>query len=181
MKILTKKDIIQTRPFTLEELEIKFHDDAETQIYHRLKSVDWVNVLPITSDGQAVLINQPRVGSNSVILECPGGMVDPGEKDPTITAIRELEEETGFTTQRILPLASLFANPAIMNNKCHFFLALNCQPVTTRTNFPDSDEVISVAFTPVSELEGLVRTGQMNHSLSALCVMLAQKYLPGIR
>ncbi len=177
MRILRKKDVINTRPFVLEELSIQFKPELEERIYHRLRSVDWVNILPITSDGHAVLIKQPRVGSNSTILECPGGMVDQGEKDPTQTAIRELEEETGYTSQRILPLASLFANPAIMNNKCHYFLALNCVPKIDRNHFPDADEIITVALTPVDTLDQLVRTGGINHSLSALCVMLAQKYL----
>jgi len=176
MNILSKKDVVVTRPFVLEELSIQFKPELGPQVYHRLKSVDWVNVLPITPDGHAVLIKQPRVGCETVVLECPGGMVDPGEKDPTQTAVRELEEETGYTSQRILPLASLFANPAIMNNKCHYFVALNCVPKAVRDHFPDADEMISVALTPVSELDFLVRTGAINHSLSALCVMLAQKY-----
>ena len=104
-------------------------------------------------------------------------MVDPGEKDVTMAAVRELEEETGYTSQRILPLGSLNPNPAIMTNRCHFFLALGCYLNPDRKHFPDAEEFIEVVETDVTDLEQMVRFGEINHSLAALCIMLAAKYV----
>jgi ADP-ribose pyrophosphatase len=176
MKILTKTDVLATRPFTVQKVQYEYKDQSNGHEYFRLHAPDWVNVVPVLPDRRVILIRQPRVGSMTEVLETPGGVMDPGEKDPTMAAQRELEEETGFTSQRILSLGAINPNPAIMTNLCHFFVALNCQPVIQRKHFPDHDEQITIEIVNAADLEQLVRTRQINHALSALCVMLAQKY-----
>lgn len=178
MRLVEKKSVLVTRPFTVEEVRFEYQDLKPTTPYYRLSCPDWVNVLPILEDGRVVLIEQPRIGSMTTILEAPGGVLDPGEKDATMAAARELEQETGFTSQRILSLGAMNPNPAIMTNLCHFFLALGCTPVIQRKHLPDADERITVKLVPLEELEMLVRTRQINHALSALCILLAKKYLP---
>lgn len=180
MELIDKKVVLTTRPFKVEEMHLSFGGKAFERTYHRLDCPDWVNILPITFDRKALLIRQPRAGALKTILETPGGMLDPHEaKDPMMAAIRELEEETGFTSQRVLPLGSINPNPAIQNNKCHFFVALAATPNPARQHFPDEDERIEPVLVAVEELDGLVRTGQIDHALSALCIMLAQKYIGG--
>jgi 8-oxo-dGTP pyrophosphatase MutT (NUDIX family) len=161
----------------VEEISFETEGLTPAHSYFRLAAPDWINVLPVTAQGQVLLIRQPRVGSMSYVLETPGGVMDPGERDPTMTAARELEEETGFVSQRILPLGSMNPNPAIMTNRCHFFIALGCLPADNRRHFPDADERITLEFIAPSELDTLVRTGQINHALACLCIMLAGKYL----
>jgi len=177
MKLLEKKVVLQTHPFNVEELTLSINDRVLAHPYYRLDCPDWVNVLPITNDNKAVLIRQPRAGNLLNVLETPGGVVNQGERDMTMAAVREMEEETGFTSQRVLPLVSLNPNPAIMNNICHFFLAMNCELANPRTLFPDAEESIAIEVYGAEELEHLVRSGRVNHSLSALCIMLAAKYI----
>jgi 8-oxo-dGTP pyrophosphatase MutT (NUDIX family) len=177
MRLIDKKSVLRTRPFEVEEISFETEGLTPAHSYFRLAAPDWINVLPVTAQGQVLLIRQPRVGSMSYVLETPGGVMDPGERDPTMTAARELEEETGFVSQRILPLGSMNPNPAIMTNRCHFFIALGCLPADNRRHFPDADERITLEFIAPSELDTLVRTGQINHALACLCIMLAGKYL----
>ncbi len=177
MDLVGKKTVLKTHPFCVEEISLSRDGQPFAHPYYRLTCADWVNVLPITSDNKAVLIRQARAGSMKRVLETPGGMIDAGEKDSTMAAVRELEEETGYTTQRILPLGALNPNPAIMTNRCHYFLALNCHVNPNRQHFPDAEERIEVELYDVAELDHLVRSGQVDHSLSALCIMLAAKYL----
>ena len=178
-ELTNRKSALKTFPFEVEELSFleKRNKNPLPHTFFRINSPSWVNILPITSDGQAILIRQPRAGSLSDVLETPGGCIDPGEKDPTMSAVRELEEETGFSTQRILPLASLNPNPALMNNKVHMFLALNCTPVMNRKHFPDESERIETVLVPAKSLAGLVRRGEMDNCLAALCIFLAAKYV----
>lgn len=177
INLLKKRTLVETVPFRVEEIEIETDSGVARHPYYRLDCSDWVNVLPVTMDNHAILIRQARAGNLTTVLEVPGGMMDPGERDPTMAALRELEEETGFTSQRILPLGSLNPNPAIMTNKCHFFVALGCFQNPERKHFPDAEESIKVVPIPAIELESLVRTGAIDHSLSALCIMLAGKYV----
>ena len=81
-----------------------------------LECVNWVNVVAITPDDQLVMVEQYRFGSNTVELEIPGGMMDPHERDPVATGVRELREETGYEGGRARLLGDVFSNPAIMNN-----------------------------------------------------------------
>lgn len=176
--IRDRRVLLQTIPFTVEELDLIGRNGPMAHPYHRLVCGDWVNVLPVTTDMRAVLIRQPRAGSLSTTLEVPGGLVDPGERDVMMAAMRELEEETGYTSQRVLPLASINPNPAIMNNRCHFFVALGCFLNPQRKHFPDAEEDIAIELHPIKDLDHMVRTHQIDHALAALCIMLAGKYLP---
>src|ERR1051325_6965586 len=67
--------------------------------FYVIESVDWVNVIAITKDRQLVMIEQFRHGSDTIELEIPGGMMDPGETSPVATGLRELKEETGYEGQ----------------------------------------------------------------------------------
>ena len=62
-----------------------------------LECPDWVNIIALTPEREVVFVEQYRQGSETVELEIPGGMMDPGETDPVATALRELREETGYT------------------------------------------------------------------------------------
>ncbi len=177
IKINKVETILKTFPFNIEEVFFERGEYKPTRPYHRLDCPDWVNVLPITQEGKVILIRQPRIGEEKDILVTPGGVANKNEKDLTISALRELEEETGFTSQTILPLLSVNPNPAIMKNKIHFFLAKNCYLNPQRKHFPDEGEFISLEFVDIHELDQMVRTSRINHALSALCIMLAQKYL----
>ncbi len=172
MKTISHEKIYAAKVFEVENI----HFENQKHPYTRLLSPDWVNVLAVTSEKKAIMIRQFRVGTLTDTLEVPGGCVDANEKDTTMAALRELEEETGFTSARILPLGSLAANPALMNNKLHMFLAMNCVLNPDRQHFPDESENIKVELVPLEELEQLVRLGRVDHCLSALTIMMAKKY-----
>jgi 8-oxo-dGTP pyrophosphatase MutT (NUDIX family) len=176
--IKATETVLETYPFNVESLVMEIKGRELDHRYFRIACGDWVNVLPITTDGRAVLIKQMRPGSGREVMEVPGGLVDAGEKnDPTMAAVRELEEETGFTTQRILPLLSVNPNPAMQTNRVHMFVALDCHMNPDRKHFPDQDEAITVVLQNAERLDFLVRTGQIDHALSALCIMLAARYV----
>ena len=166
--------ILETIPFSVEQ--INFTDET-LHPYYRLDCPDWVNILPITIDNQALLIRQKRAGTLRDVLETPGGVVERDEKDTTMAAARELEEETGFATQKILPIGCINPNPAIMTNRLHMFVGLGCAPAGNRQHFADEREVIEVVPVPVHDLDTMVRSGQIDHCLSALTIMLAAKYV----
>ena len=175
--LIKKQEVLRTVPFTVEELILKDREkDGPNHPYHRLVCPDWVNVLPITVNGEAVLIKQTRAGPLRDILEVPGGAMDGHEKDATMAAQRELEEETGYTSTRFLPLASINPNPALNTNRLHMFLALGCVPNSTRKHFPDEGERIEVVTVPSEDLDDMVRSGQIDSCLSALTIMLAARY-----
>ncbi len=133
-----------------------------------LRAPHWVNVLPITPQGQVVLIRQWRQGSGQASLEIPGGIIDPGET-PEQAGLRELLEEPGYAAAQMVRLGQVNPNPALFDNTCHSYLALGATPQAGQRL--DDGERIEVLTRPLADLPGLVQDGSIDHSLvlAALC------------
>jgi len=56
-----------------------------------------VVILPLLDDGTVLMERQFRYPLHQVFIEFPAGKIDQGE-DPLVAARRELEEETGYTS-----------------------------------------------------------------------------------
>lgn len=129
--------------------------------FYVIDTNDWVNVIPITPEGEIVMIRQYRHGSKEITLEIPGGLVD--ESNPEDAAVRELLEETGYRGQKVTYLGSTNPNPAIFNNRCHTFLAEGAKRVSDLNL--DHDEDIEVELRPLSDIPALIRDGIIDHAL----------------
>src|SRR4051812_5365430 len=68
-------------------------------------------------DGGVILIDQPRVPLGGRCVELPAGLI--GDEDPhatvETTAVNELEEETGYTAERIEILGEFYASPGMLS------------------------------------------------------------------
>ncbi len=136
--------------------------DGTTHPFYRIDSVDWVNVVPITPDGDLVMVRQFRHGSQAMTLEIPGGMVDPGEQ-PAAAAARELLEETGYSCSEVVALGVVNPNPALFGNRCHSFLASGCTPTAEIRNDGTEETVVEVV--PRAELRPRLESGEIDHAL----------------
>jgi ADP-ribose pyrophosphatase len=67
-------------------------------------------------EGKVILVEQPRVPLGERCLELPAGLVGDTDPDATVegTAIKELEEETGFTAERVERLGDFYSSPGIL-------------------------------------------------------------------
>jgi ADP-ribose pyrophosphatase len=133
---------------------------AEGEFY-TLDCGNWVNVVPVTADGEVVLIRQYRHGTHQVHLEIPGGLVD--ETDPAVAAVRELAEETGYEGTQVTLLGSVNPNPAIFNNRCYTYLVENVRKTHTASLDPNED--IDVEVVPLSRIPSLITEGRIDHAL----------------
>ncbi|GAB4410472.1 MAG: NUDIX hydrolase [Thermodesulfovibrionales bacterium] len=86
-------------------LKITYRDSKG--ILRQWEAVERVNcdgivaVVPITDDGQAVLIKQFRPAVNNYVIEFPAGLNDRGERLED-AALRELLEETGYEAKEMV-------------------------------------------------------------------------------
>ena len=68
-------------------------------------------------DDKTILIDQPRVPLGARCVELPAGLVGDVDRDATVeaTAVKELEEETGFTAERIEVLGEFYSSPGMLS------------------------------------------------------------------
>ncbi len=80
---------------------------ADEAAHPQARTADAVSIVPISRDGNLVLIREFRYPLNSWVIGLPAGLVEPGE--PLDAAVdRELREETGYALRRDLaPEAAL--------------------------------------------------------------------------
>ena len=122
-----------------------------------VEHVDCVVVLPVDSEGNALLVRQFRHPVNKDLLELPAGSIDPGET-PEEAATRELREETGYKPGKLERLGGFYAAPGYCTEYLHFFRAsqLEKSPLTAE----DTDEIEVVPVSPADVL-GLIASGQI--------------------
>jgi 8-oxo-dGTP pyrophosphatase MutT (NUDIX family) len=95
--------------------------------YHVREYASWVSAVALTRDGQVVLVHQYRQGAGAVVLELPGGAVDPTDPGPVAAARRELAEETGVAAAEWSELGRVYANPASHDNVVWSCLGLDAR------------------------------------------------------
>jgi len=130
-----------------------------------VEAPDWVNVIPVLSDGRVVLIRQWRYGISAPSLEIPGGLIDP-EENADEAAARELLEETGYHARKMQLLGTTHPNPAFLSNQLTTYLASDLELVEPdREEFGVDDERITVEPTPFEEIPRLIQEGAITHAL----------------
>lgn len=160
---LNRRTLATTRVFDVAVADRVSPRTGKTHEFALIHCPDWVNVVALTDDGQLVLIEQWRHGTQTVTIEVPGGMVDPGET-PADAARRELLEETGFACRELHWIGTVEPNPALQGNRCHSFVATGCSRAQD-THF-DTTEDCALRLEPASRAAALVMDGTITHALT---------------
>lgn len=172
-KTVSSREIADCRVFKVRE-DSSMRDDGASGTFFVMENPDWVNVVALTTDGEILLIKQFRHGSQTTVMEIPGGMIDKGE-DASAAAKRELTEETGYATPKMIALGRSLPNPALQNNTIHHFIALDC----TKDHEVEFDEHESIAtvLVPFKNVAKMVQNGEIEHSLAITALYFAEQYL----
>lgn len=145
--------------------------------FYVIESNDWINVIPLTEEGQIVFVRQYRHGTRDITLEVPGGLVDDGEH-ALEAAVREMREETGYEAAEVVHIGTVAPNPAIQSNRCHTFVALNSRRVAEQRL--DGAEEIEVVTVDPDDVPRLIVDGQITHSLVVAAFYFFDRYREGL-
>lgn len=155
---ISSEAIADCRIFKVREDLCERETDGKRSTFFVIECPDWVNVIALTPEKEVVLVEQYRYGTEEILLEIPGGVID-GDEDPAVAAKRELLEETGYTAGKWVCLGKSLPNPAMQNNTVHHYLALDCEK-TAETDLDEHESLVTRVL-PLSELGDLVRDGKI--------------------
>ena len=107
-------------------------------------------------EGKVILIDQPRVPPECRCVELPAGLVGDEDAGATIedTAIKELEEETGFTAERVERLGEYYASPGMVSEGFTLVRAHGVRRIGDGGG--DENEDINVHFVPRPDIPNFI-------------------------
>ncbi len=152
------------RVVSVREDTYQYLPTGDERGYAVCDSADWVLIIAVTPEDEVVFVRQFRHGRGELILEIPGGVMDPGES-PTDTAIRELREETGFVAENVEICGPLLPNPALNNARIHIAVARGCLP--KHPPAPEPFEEMTIELRPLDSVAQMIAGGELQH---ALCI-----------
>ena len=166
--------------FDVRRDEVRF-PSGETDGFHYVDEPPAVVVLPLTPDGDAVVIDEWRQAVGRVNRGIPAGTMEPEDEgdesadgDPTDDAIeraaaRELAEETGYEAEAFERLTTVEPTNGMADSVHHHVLATGCEPTAEREL--DHNESISVETVPYDDLLAAVVDDELRDGRAVTAVL----------
>lgn len=132
-----------------------------------------VAIVPLTDEGEIVLVRQYRKALEDFLLEVPAGKLEYGE-DPLECAIRELKEETGYTSENIELLCETYPSPGFSKEKIYIYLARNLREGEAQL---DEGEYLEVEKLNIDKVLTMVKTNQLTDGKTITGILMAQNKL----
>ena len=127
-----------------------------------------VAILALTPERDVVVIRQYRHPARAHMWELPAGLLDKAGEDPAVAAVRELEEETGYTAGAVHHLLDYCPSAGGSNENISVYVAFDCTEAKG-VDFERVDEEAEILTrtVPLDELEDAALSGRL-HNLSLI-------------
>ena len=147
--------------------------DGKKSVREIVRHPGAVCVVPVTDEGEVIMVRQFRYAFGEVLLEIPAGKLEPGE-DPLSAALRELEEESGVVAKNVEHMGELYTTVAIFDERIQMYLATG---LTYKKAHPDDGEFLEVEKIPLSDLVEMVMNGEIKDSKTQIALLKADKII----
>lgn len=125
--------------------------------FYVLEYAPWVSVFAVTDNTEVVFVRQYRHGLSIETLELPSGGVARSDANPVEAGLRELREETGYTSVTAIEIAKIAPNPATHTNYNHIIFAPGVR--LSEIQSLDEGEDIEVELMPIQRVKEALATG----------------------
>lgn len=149
------KDYMKFKNGNTEEWDYIHHDGAAA-------------VVPVMKDGRILMVRQYRNALERYTLEIPAGKLDAPDEPGIDCATRELEEETGYKSEKLEWLITLRTTVALCNEKIEIFVAKDLIPSVQNL---DEDEYIDVKAYTIEELKEKIYAGEIEDSKTVSAIL----------
>jgi len=136
--------------------------------YETVRKHDAVGIVPVTPDGDVLLVRQFRPPVREDLTEIPAGLLDIEGEDALSCAARELFEETGYRHRSIRFLGGVYLSPGFTDEYIHLFLAR-----TEAEPEGDPEPGIDVIRMPLADAVAAAAGGRIRNASTALALLIA--------
>ncbi|WP_457631227.1 NUDIX domain-containing protein [Oceanithermus sp.] len=172
-EVLESEDLAE-EPVRIVHERLRTHTGAVLDYYYQPKPIQVVFVLPLTADGQALMIRQYRHPTRRFLLEVPAGKVDAGEELEAAVR-RELLEEVGAEAGELVRFPAFYPQPSFNAAVFNPFLALDARVVGPPRL--ESGELIETVTMPICRVYELLSAGQIADASTALTLFYSRPWL----
>lgn len=172
-KILsTKTGIFNGRIFNVKIHDVELPDGKRTK-REIVEHHGGVGVIAVTPERDVFMVTQYRIAADAMMLEIPAGKLEQGE-DPYDAGMRELEEETGYRTDKLEFLGEYYATPGYCTEKLSIYLATNLEYAGQHL---DPGEFLNVSRIPLDKLYEMVMNNEIRDCKTAIAILKAKALL----
>ncbi|MGX8834199.1 NUDIX hydrolase [Amedibacillus sp. YH-ame6] len=152
---------------TKDEVDIKGTTYQRDIVHHN----GGVGILAIQND-KLLFVKQYRYAVQEETIEIPAGKLEQGEV-PYESALRELEEESGYTTNTLHTLAQVYSTPGFCNEKLYLYWCNELIKVEHPLPM-DEDEDIEIIWMDVEEAYQKVESGEITDAKTIIAIQYAK-------
>jgi len=157
-KVIKSNIVFEGKVFSVKVDNIQYNGSGNLATRQVVVHPGGAVIVPVMNNGKIIFVKQYRYPHNEVILELPAGKLDKGE-DPLNCAIRELKEETGYTSQNIIKLGKIYTTPGFCNEVLHIFLAKDLTEGNHERE--EGEEGMELIELTIEEAEEKIRNGEI--------------------
>lgn len=173
-----KEKIISTKNiFKGFILDVKVHTvelpDGKTATREVIDHPGGVGIIAITPEREVFMVTQYRIAADQMMLEIPAGKLEIGE-NPYDAAMRELQEETGYKTSKLIELGEYYATPGYCGEKLIIYMATDLEFVGQNL---DEGEFLNVEKYPLDKLYHMVMNNEIHDCKTAIGILKAKSIL----
>lgn len=173
-QLLRRKLFYQGRKFSFEVNRYRLPNQVEGEM-ECIRHPGGALIVPVTSDGQLMLLRQYRFSVQRRILEFPAGTVEMGE-DPSRTAEREVQEETGFQASNLRQIGEILLAPGYSDEVIYIFLATGLEKLEIPRE-QDEDEDIEVLLMSPGQVAEAIASGELTDAKSIAAYAMVRSLL----
>jgi len=156
-KILEQKACVDAKKIRFEINKFLMPNSMEGE-FGLIRHPGAALAVPITKDGEVIILRQYRFACSRRILEFPAGTLEEGET-PLESIKREIQEESGYSAKRWDHLGEMLPCPGYSDEKIHLFLARDLNKLEKKPN-GDADEDIEVLKIRPETLNEIIASGK---------------------
>lgn len=164
-KTLSEESVFKCSFMELVKQQVKLPDGNEVE-RDIVKHSHGVCVIAFNENGNILMVEQFRKPFDRVFLELPAGKVDQGENLEE-AALRELKEETGYSTNKVTYLGKIAPSPGFCDEVVHLYKAHELKK--GETNF-DDDEFLNLKEYPLEEVKKMIIEGRIIDAKTIACL-----------